>query len=158
MKTINPHSIEIRQLAETDLPDLIDLWNNDPEGYNEHFIPFKMNYDTLKGVLNKAVMDIFLAVAVNGNLAGFFMLRGFDAGYEIPGYGVWISSKFSNKGLAKLTLQYSISLCRIAEIKKLMLKVHPDNQVALKMYKNFGFTEAGIDEKIGHTIMFKDLT
>ena len=36
------------------------------------------------------------------------MLRGFDEGYEIPSYGVWISSKYANKGLAKLTLQYSI--------------------------------------------------
>lgn len=149
--------IEIRRLLVEDLPDLIDLWNKDPEGYNQHFIPFEMNNKNLTDVLNKAVKDIYLAVRIKHNLAGFFMLRGFDAGYQVPSYGVWISSQFKNKGLAKLTLQYSISLCRINNVEKIMLKVHPDNKIALNMYKNFGFVETGIDEKIGHIIMHKDL-
>lgn len=38
-----------------------------------------------------------------------------------------------------------------------MLKVHPDNKIALTMYKKLGFIETGIDERIGHTIMHKDL-
>ena len=29
------------------------------------------------------------------------MLRGFDEGFEVPSYGVWISKKFSDMGLAK---------------------------------------------------------
>lgn len=157
MLTIDLESIEIRQLFISDLTDLIELWNNDPAGYNQHFIPFKMDFENLNSTLINAVKDVFMAVIVKRKIAGFFMLRGFDLGYEIPSYGVWISSKFSNKGLAKLTLQYSISLCRIAEIKKIMLKVHPDNKIALSIYKNFGFIETGIDKRIGHIIMQKDL-
>lgn len=149
--------IEIKSLLEKDLPDLIDLWTKDPEGYNKHFVPFNMNIDSLKDILSKARRDLFFCVKIDTEIAGFFMLRGFDQGYEIPSYGVWISSKFSNKGLAKLTLQYCISLCRFAKIEKLMLKVHPDNNIALKMYRNFGFIETSIDDKIGHIIMHKDL-
>lgn len=157
MANISPSLIEIRKLLNDDLKNLITLWNNDPEGYNKHFIPFEMNYENLKSILDKTIKDIFMAIIVENNIAGFFMLRGLDAGYEIPSYGVWISSKYSNKGLAKLTLQYSISLCRIARIKKIMLKVHPDNKIAFNMYKIFGFNETEIDERIGHIIMHKDL-
>lgn len=157
MISYNFIEIEIRRLLVEDLPELIDLWNKDPEGYNQHFIPFEMNDKTLINMLNNAVKDIYFAVRVKHNLAGFFMIRGFDAGYQVPSYGVWISSQFKNKGLAKLTLQYTISLCRINNVERIMLKVHPDNKIAQNIYKNFGFIETGIDEKIGHIIMHKDL-
>jgi RimJ/RimL family protein N-acetyltransferase len=36
-----------------------------------------------------------------------------------------------------------------------MLKVHPDNFVAKKIYENFGFIYQGVDERIGHLIYHK---
>lgn len=152
-----PAPIEIRELLISDLQSLIELWNKDPKDYNKYFIPFEMNYENFKGLLNKAEKDFYMGVFVKNDIAGFFMLRGFDEGYQIPSYGVWISSKYANKGLAKLSLVYSISICRVLNIKKIMLKVHPDNKIALTMYKKFGFIETGIDERIGHIIMHKDL-
>lgn len=157
MTSINPALIELRKLITTDLEDLIDLWNQDPKDYNKYFIPFEIKYDNLKSILEKVDKDLFIGIFVNKNIAGFFMLRGFDEGYEIPSYGVWISSEYSNKGLAKLTLQYSLSLCQLAGVKRIMLKFHPENIIAMKMYKNYGFIETGIDKKIGHIIMHKDL-
>jgi RimJ/RimL family protein N-acetyltransferase len=38
-----------------------------------------------------------------------------------------------------------------------MLKVHPDNLIAKKIYEDFGFVNEGIDNKIGHLIYFKNL-
>lgn len=157
MTSINPAFIELRKLLTTDLADLIDLWNKDPLDYNKHFIPFEIKYDNLKSILEKVDKDLFIGIFVNKKIAGFFMLRGFDEGYEIPSYGVWISSQYTNKGLAKLTLQYSLSFCQITGVKRIMLKFHPDNMIAMKMYKKFGFNESGIDKKIGHIIMHRDL-
>lgn len=157
MTSINPALIEQRKLLITDLTDLIDLWNKDPQDYNKHFIPFEFKYDNLKSILEKVDKDLFIGIFVNKKIAGFFMLRGFDEGYEIPSYGVWISSQYSNKGLAKLTIQHSISICLMSGVKKIMLKVHPENKVAFNMYKKFGFIETGIDEKIGHIIMHREL-
>jgi RimJ/RimL family protein N-acetyltransferase len=157
MVSNNPSTIEIRKLLMTDLQDLITLWNKDPKDYNKHFIPFEINYENLASILQKTDKDLFFGIFVDKKIAGFFMLRGFDDGYDIPSYGVWISSKFANKGLAKLTLQYSLSICRLAGVKRIMLKFHPENIIAMKMYKYFGFEETGIDEKIGHIIMHMDL-
>ena len=38
-----------------------------------------------------------------------------------------------------------------------MLKVHPDNLTAKKIYEDYGFLNEGIDSKIGHLIYFKYL-
>ena len=149
--------IELRKLITTDLTDLIELWNQDPKDYNKYFIPFEIGYDNIRSILEKVENDLFIGIFVNKKIAGFFMLRGFDEGFDIPAYGVWISSKYANKGLAKLTLQYSLSICQLADVKRIMLKFHPENIIAKNMYKNFGFNESGIDEKIGHIIMHKDL-
>lgn len=149
--------IELKKLELTDLRDLIELWNKDPKDYNIYFFPFNMEYENLKKILINSIKNIYMGIFINKKIVGLFMLRGFDEGFDIPSYGVWISSQYSNKGLAKLTLQHSISTCLIMGIKKIMLKVHPENKIALNLYKKFGFIATGIDEKIGHIIMHKDL-
>ena len=85
------------------------------------------------------------------------MLRGFDEGYEIPSYGVWISKKYSAMGLSKLTLQHAVSICKINGIKKLLLKVHPENKRAKMIYENFGFTKESVDPKNNNLIYYKDI-
>ncbi len=124
MTSINPALIELRKLVITDVANLVGPWNKDPKDYNKHFIPFEFTHNKLESILSKTVRDLYIGIFVNKKIAGFFMLRGFDEGYEIPSYGVWISSQYSNKGLAKLTLQHAISTCLLAGIKKIMLKVH----------------------------------
>lgn len=85
------------------------------------------------------------------------MLRGFDEGYSVPSYGVWISENYSNKGLSTFTLQHAISFCKLNSIKKIMLKVHPDNVSAKHIYEKHGFKQTGVDPKIHHLIYHKDL-
>ena len=85
------------------------------------------------------------------------MLRGFDEGYTTPSYGVYISSRFNNKGLAALTLNHAISTCKFLGYKKLRLKVHKENIIAFKQYKKYGFVQTGFDDRISNIVMHKDL-
>lgn len=154
---MNPLSIEIKKIKIDQAKELSDLLLNSSKEYSKYFIPFQFDLDSISAVLSKAKKDIFFGVYVENKLVGFYMLRGWDAGYEIPSYGVWISESFSSKGLSKLTLNHAISICKINYIKKLMLKVHPDNLVAKKIYEDFGFVYEGIDAGIGHLIYFKNI-
>ena len=86
------------------------------------------------------------------------MLRGFDDGYEIPSYGVWVSSKFSNQGLSTLTLYHSFAFCKLNGIKTLMLKVHPENKIAKDLYESQGFKITGFDENNDNFIYQKSFT
>ncbi len=89
-------------------------------------------------------------------LAGFYMLRGFDQGYRVPAYGVWIAPEYKNRGLAALTLAHAFTLCKLNGIKRMLLKVHPRNVKALRLYESMGFVRTGNDPKNGHFVYHRD--
>ena len=151
-------SLEIKELRTEHASIFSKRLSEESEDYLKHFIPFSEYSETyLKKILSEKKSDKYFGLFLNNDLIGFYMLRGFDAGYEIPSYGVWISSKYSNKGLSTLTLFHALSFCKLNNIETLMLKVHPDNLVAKKLYEKFGFVRTGIDEKIGHIIYHKKI-
>ena len=84
------------------------------------------------------------------------MLRGFDTGYLVPAYGVWIAPNYSNFGLAKLTLAHTYCICKANNISQLMLKVHPENVIAKRLYEKAGFQKTSFDNKTGTTNIWKD--
>jgi RimJ/RimL family protein N-acetyltransferase len=150
-------SLEIKRLDNHHSKDLADLLQSSTQQYSQYFIPFPFDLEAISGILSKAIKDQIYGIYVEDNLAGFYMLRGFDEGYSVPSYGVWISEKYSNKGLSTFTLQHAISFCKLNTIKKIMLKVHPDNIAAKHIYEKYGFKQTGIDPKIHHLIYHKDL-
>jgi RimJ/RimL family protein N-acetyltransferase len=151
-------SIEIKELGLSDASLLSDTILREEPEYFKHFTPFEFSIESLTLILSKAKKDKYFGIFCSEELAGFYMLRGFDDGFEIPAYGVWISSKFSNKGLSKLTLYHAFSFCKINNIKTLMLKVHPDNKIAKSLYESLGFIMIGIDEKNANIIYHKSLS
>jgi len=154
---MKPEFVEIRIISTQHAPELSELLLSSEKEYSKHFIPFNFDLESVFRVLDKVVNDLFFGIFIKNKIVGFYMLRGWDAGYEIPSYGVWISKDFSSKGLSKLTLNHAISVCKINSIKKIMLKVHPENLIAKKIYEDFGFINQGIDEKIGHLIYHKKI-
>jgi RimJ/RimL family protein N-acetyltransferase len=149
--------IEISELKPADADELAAILQNSGKEYSKHFIPFSFDSAVIKSLLSDARKDKYFAVKADKEIAGFFMLRGFDQGYEIPSYGVWIAEKYSGLGLSQLTLLYSISFCKINGIKKMMLKVAPENSAAKHIYEKFDFRQEGIDSNIGHMIYYKEL-
>ncbi len=125
--------------------------------YSRHFIPFDFGENSLRKILEQKKKDCFFGIKIGDRLAGFYMLRGFDEGYETPSYGVWIAPELSGKGLARLTIYHAISFCRLNGIKKIMLKVHPDNSAAKRIYEEAGFTLTGKDKNHGHLVYHKVL-
>ena len=147
--------INFRKLGPNDAGVLSKLINQDSKDYTKYFVPFKFDTATIENILKKTKNDLYCGVYWGEELTGFYMLRGFDEGYSIPSYGVYISSRFSNKGLAALTLNHAISTCKMLGCEKLRLKVHTANTFALKQYVKFGFVETGFDEKINNIIMHR---
>ena len=152
-----PSSLEIKRLTVDKSKELANLLQSSEKEYSQYFIPFTFEIETISGILSKAIKDQFYGIYVDKNLVGFYMLRGFDDGFEIPSYGAWIAKKFSSKGISKLTLHHAITFCKTNNIKKLMLKVHPDNLIAKKIYEDFGFIYDGVDKLIGHLIYYKSI-
>ena len=137
--------------------ELSGLLLSAPAEYSKYFIPFAFDHLTVKTVLSQAQKDRYYGIIIAGKIAGFFMLRGFDQGYKIPAYGVWIAPQHTGNGLAELTLKYSMAVCRASSVDKLMLKVHPENTIAKGLYERNGFVAVGIDENNGNIIYHRIL-
>ncbi len=144
--------ITIKKIGIEYAGELSDLLLSQPPEYSKYFVPFNFNFESIKNILGNIEKDIFWGLFLDNKIVGFYMLRGFDQGFEIPSYGVWISKNFSGKGLSKLTLQHAITFCKINNINEIMLKVHPKNIAAKNLYENFGFKPAGTDPKIENII------
>ncbi len=150
-------SIKFRILTETDAVALSHLFTSSSADYIRYFIPFRFDLDTIKTILSNAKDDRYIGVFNNQLLIGFYMLRGFDQGYETPSFGVFINQTYSGRGLAKQSLEHALTFCRNNKIKKIMLKAHPENKVAVKFYKKAGFVSQGIDPVNNNIILEKKL-
>ena len=153
------NSIEIKELTIEHIPNLVENLSAESPDYLTHFTAFELTEKVFVNLLTQAAKDKYFGIFYGEEIVGFYMLRGFDEGYEIPSYGVIILSKFSNKGLSKLTLFHAFALCRLNKVKKLMLKVQSREQSMQKnVYESFGFEKTGFDERNGNYIYHKSLS
>jgi len=156
MEKIN--SIEIKELKIEHVPHLVEKLSKESLEYLKHYTAFELTNDKFISLIKNALKDKYFGIFLGDEIVGFYMLRGFDEGYEIPSYGVIVLSEFSNMGLSKLTLYHAFALCRLNKIKKLMLKVRPENTFAKNLYESLGFERTGFDERNGNYIYHKSLS
>jgi GNAT superfamily N-acetyltransferase len=149
-------TVEIRSLNTSHASDIYNLILHSDPIYYQYFTAFEANLEIITGFLTKAKRDQYLGFFVRDELVGFFMLRGLDEGFKIPSYGVFISEKYQSFGLARLSVIYAFSFCKMNHIEKLMLKVHPLNIYALKIYREFGFVETRVDPSNNNLVFYKD--
>lgn len=152
---MNP--VEIRRLKTEDSELLYDLFRHADRAYYNYFTAFEIDPLKISDILKAVKKDQYFGFYIQDALIGFFMLRGFDAGYEIPSYGVFISEKYKGKGLARLSVEYAIAFCKLHHIPRLMLKVHPLNSRALNLYLRMGFVQTGFDPKNNNLVFHKTI-
>ncbi|XOV90877.1 MAG: GNAT family N-acetyltransferase [Bacteroidota bacterium] len=150
-------SLEIKKLLPSNASELAEIMALDPPGYAKYFVPFEFSESSFYKIISQAVKDHYFGLFYDNKLIGFYMLRGFDQGYSTPAYGVFITEKYSKKGLGRLTLKHAIATCKLDGANKLMLKVHPENISAKNLYQSEGFTINGEDAKYNNLIMIKEL-
>jgi GNAT superfamily N-acetyltransferase len=144
--------LTIRSLTPEDAPDLAQFLSSQPSGYLEFFNPFAFDPDTIARLLTERRRDCWMGVWGNARLVAFFMLRGFDEGYETPSYGVAIDAGTRGFGIGRLTLVASKAMCRLMGVSLIMLKVHPANLTARTLYESEGFVETAVDQHNGNLI------
>jgi RimJ/RimL family protein N-acetyltransferase len=155
--TASLDALVVRPLAVADAAAWSALLAGQPTEYMQYFIPFQFDQAPLTEILTNAKHDLYMGLWWGESLIGFFMLRGWDHGYDIPAYGVTIDQRFRNRGLGRLTLELSRSICKLRNAKRLMLKVHPLNTAAKQLYESFGFVYTSDDAKNGNLVYHLDL-
>jgi len=144
-------SLEIRHLSGDDAGAISALLGRQPNSYREHFHPFAdESRPVLAGVLNESVSDIYQGIFFESEVIAFYMLRGLDAGFERPSFGVLVDCAWRGRGLGRLCLVAALSQCRLRSFSACMLKVSPENDGARRLYESEGFVREGLCESTGH--------
>lgn len=149
--------LRIRSLGPGDAEDLAGLLAADPPAYGRHFQPFPARVEDIVAVLGTAERDRFWGIFTDDGLAALVMLRGFEAGFDVPAFGVYVAQRHSTKGLGSLALGFAEAWCRLNGHRELMLTVDPDNGAARLLYEQKGFVHSGEQSPRGHLVYRKHL-
>lgn len=156
--------MKFRKLLQEDLPALGTLFdeNNVPE-ITRHFHPFPLSCGSAREILKEDSMDHYFGIFCGAQLAGFSMLRGWDEGYDVPSFGMFVSVHSQNKGIGSKLLDLTLKEAGKMGCRKIRLSVYEDNDKAHHMYESRGFTQNSaaavtVKEEIRHKIvMSKEL-
>lgn len=149
-------SLAIIPLTPPDAAAIAAFVRQQPPAYLRFFYAFGADEEAIAEMLDAAQNDIYSGVFWQGDLIGIFMLRGWDAGFEIPSFGVLIDEKYRGGALMRLTLDTAKLICRLRGAKKLMAKIHPDN-VSPRGARRLGLHQTGAEESTGNIIYHLEL-
>lgn len=151
------NNLTIRPLAVDDAPALSSLLQSQTAGYARFFSPFGFDVKTITDVLATQRQDVLMGLFWQEQMVGFFMLRGWDNGYDVPAFGILIDEKYKGYGLEMLSLETAKIICRLRGALRMMIKMHPDNISAKGVARKTGFVLSGVEEKSGNLIYHFDI-
>jgi len=137
----------IAPMSPREAAELSALLTGSRPDYIAHFHPFDFDEKSVRARLNQARKDLYWSIRCGEALAGFFMLRGFDEGYERPAFGVFVAEEFSGRGLARRALAEAMKWCETNGVREMLLSVYRENPAAVRIYEEAGFAETGRNGK-----------
>ncbi len=149
-------SFTIRPLAAADAKMISEFMLPQTTTYLRFFYAFGANETALAETLATAEKDVYSGVFWQSELIGVFMLRGWDAGYEVPSFGVLIADKYRGGAFMRLTLDTAKLICRLSGAKRLMAKIHPEN-MSPRAARRLGLHQTGFEESTGNVIYHLEL-
>jgi RimJ/RimL family protein N-acetyltransferase len=149
-------SLLMRPLEPIDAVAISAFMRSQSSEYLRFFHAFGADESAIAEMLAASKTDVFSGVFWQADLVGVFMLRGWDAGYEVPSFGVLIDEKHRGGAFMRLTLDTAKLICRLSGAKRLMAKIHPDN-VSPRGARRLGLHQTDVEESTGNIIYHLEL-
>lgn len=146
----------IRELRGGDAAAVSALLRAQPPEYARFFYAFGSGEDEIAGILDARERDVYSGIFWRGELAAVFMLRGWDAGYEVPSFGVLVDVRHRGRAFMRIALDVAKLICRLSGAPRLMAKIHPDN-VSPRGARRLGLVQTGHEAETGNVIYHIDL-
>ena len=146
----------IRPLRVEDAGAVSALLRAQPPEYARFFYAFGSGEEEIARILAGRERDVYSGMVWRGELAAVFMLRGWDAGYEVPSFGVLVDVKHRGRAFMRISLDVAKLICRLSGAPRLMAKIHPDN-VSPRGARRLGLVQTGVEEATGNVIYHIDL-
>lgn len=132
------------RLGQDDIGNVAGLFATiaaDPAAVRFHPHPFGST-DAIR-VCAYPGQDIYAGAFLDGTLVGYGMLRGWDEGFAVPTLGIYLAPSARGSGLARRFMDVLHGMALDRGASRVMLKVYPDNQAALALYRRIGYVFDG---------------
>lgn len=146
----------IRELRVEDAAAVSALLRAQPPEYARFFYAFGSGEEELARLLAARVRDVYSGMFWRGELAAVFMLRGWDAGYEAPSFGVLVDVRHRGRAFMRISLDVAKLICRLSGATRMMAKIHPDN-VSPRGARRLGFLKTGEEPGTGNVVYHMEL-
>lgn len=146
----------IRELGAEDAAAISELLRAQPPEYARFFYAFSSGEDEIARILDARARDIYSGIFWRGRLAAVFMLRGWDAGYEVPAFGVLVDIRHRGRAFMRIALDVAKLICRLSGAKRMMAKIHPDN-VSPRGARRLGFVQTAVEAETGNVVYHMEL-
>jgi RimJ/RimL family protein N-acetyltransferase len=135
-----------------DEDELADLFASlDPA----HFHPHPLTHAEAVRLIAYSGRDVYAVLVDDDRFVAYGLLRGWDAGYDIPSLGVAVRAASRGRGYGRAMVAWLADEARRRGASRIRLRVHPDNHVARRLYESAGYDYAG--EERGELVMVVDL-
>ena len=116
------------------------------------FHPHPFTGEAATEICTHSGRDVYGALIDRDEILAYGMLRGWDAGYEVPSLGIVVHPSVRGTGVGKLVMTILHATARRRGAKRVRLTVYPGNRSAVNLYRSMGyqFTEASSDKMVGH--------
>ncbi|HYQ73351.1 MAG TPA: GNAT family N-acetyltransferase [Gammaproteobacteria bacterium] len=146
------HGIEIRIVCpdlEEALAGFFSILRT--EGAEAHFHPHPLTAEEARRLCHSNGRDLYYVLVEEQQVLGYGMLRGWDAGYDIPSLGIAIRRSARGSGLASLLMKFLHTAAQRRGATQIIMKVYRDNLVARRLYEHIGYTfrDAGGTQLLG---------
>jgi [ribosomal protein S18]-alanine N-acetyltransferase len=121
---------------------LVDLFvRNAVPSVTAGFDPFALDAAEARRIALAPGRDLFFVAAEGEELVGFSMLRGFEEGYEVPSFGIFVDHRQQGRGVGRSLTEWTIERAREHGCPAVRLSVYASNARARAMYDALGFVE-----------------
>lgn len=151
-----PEYLTVRSLEPEDAEAVSSFLRGQPPEYLRFFYAFSFDEGEIQRLLRDRTRDLYSGIFWEGRLAGLFFLRGWDAGYEIPAFGVLVGVEHRGGAFLRLTLDVAKLVCRQLGLPRFMAKIHPDN-ISPRGASRLGLAQTGVEEGTGNVVYHMEL-
>jgi ribosomal protein S18 acetylase RimI-like enzyme len=130
--------LEFRRASDVDaLADFFAQLTH--SGDDRFFHPHPFTRDEAQRIANHTGRDLYLVASDGPRVVAYGLLRGWDAGFEVPSLGIAVHPAERGSGVARAFMIYLHAAARRQGASRVRLKVYPDNAAAKRLYESLGY-------------------
>ncbi len=135
-------SIDVEEVGPQHVQSLADLFErNRVPLVTDTFDPFELTSEQATRIALEPRRDMFFVARLRDALIAMSMLRGFDEGFVVPSFGIFVDHRHHGRGIGRELTAWTVEAARDRGCPAVRLSVYASNTTALRLYRSLGFQD-----------------